>query len=96
MSYPYARIHPLPMTFTTDLNRRRDAALDGELGLIAQEYDAGKHLQDSDGDTRRDTERDETIESILYVGIDAHNHTALAGRELRQGSRMVRIGCQMQ
>lgn len=83
----------LLILLTTDLNGRRDAALDGQFGLVAQKHDAGKHLQDSDADTRRDSERDETIESILHVRIDAHNHTALARCELRKGSQMVRTGC---
>ena len=65
------------MILATDVNGRRDAALDDELGLVAQEHDARKYLQHRDADARRDAERDETIESILHFRIDAHNHTPL-------------------
>jgi hypothetical protein len=59
-----------------------DAELDGELGLIAREHHAWEDLQDGYAGAGRHTERDEMIESILHATIDAHNHAALAGREL--------------
>ena len=85
-----------PAIVPSDVNSRGDAALDDELGLIAFEYDAGKYLQNRDADARRDAERDEAIEPIPDLSIDAHDHAPLAGSELRKGSQMIRTGRQTQ
>jgi hypothetical protein len=78
------------------VNSRGDAALDDELGLVALEHDAGKYLQDRDADARSDAERNETVEPILDLGIDAHYYTPLARSELRKASHTIRTGCRTQ
>lgn len=53
------------MTIRCDVNGCGDVALDGKLSLIAQEDDAGEHLQDGHAGPGGDAQRDEPIESIL-------------------------------
>lgn len=78
------------------VNRRGDAALDNKLCLVALEHDAGKYLQDRDADARCHAECDETIEPVLHLRINAHDHTPFARGQLRKRSQTIRIGCQTQ